>query len=235
MNQQLSKLVSGLSLRESQASIRTLELASIVFWIMSASWAGLELGRSTLQGGPAAWVALGLAGAFGWVLADGLSGTVHYFADNFGAPHWPLVGPALIASFREHHEAPHSITRHDFVERSGMLCLAALLLGGWVGFFLQGAPSTPLRVGVGALALSTATWISLTGEIHAWAHGLTTPRWGKVLQALGLVLSPSRHAPHHAGTHSSHYCITSGFWDRFLFSPARRWIPLKNKRIKLDS
>jgi plasmanylethanolamine desaturase len=215
-----------------RASIRAVEMGAIGLWMASASWSAAELGRAALSLGPSSWLVLGLSGVLGWLLADALSGAVHYFADNFGQAHWPLLGPALIASFREHHDAPRAITSHDLVERSGMLCFAGFLLAGWVGPFLHGSLSTPLRVGLSAVALSTAVWIALSGEIHAWAHGLPTPAWGRFLQRLGLVLVPKQHSLHHVGNHASHYCITSGFWDRLRSGKANH--PLVTPQEHLD-
>lgn len=190
-------------------------MGSIALWIASGSWAFLELGRAALLLGASSWLWVGLAGLGGWLLSDALSGGIHYLADNFGDPDFPILGPALIAPFREHHEQPLAIVSHDLPERSGTLCFSAFLLAGWVGPFLAGRVGDPIGVGLSALALSTACWIALTGEIHAWAHGLKPPEWARLLYGAGLVLGPQKHAVHHEAGHSSHYFITSGFWNRF--------------------
>ena len=45
--------------------------------------------------------------------ADAISGLVHWGCDHYFAEDTPLLGPALIAPFREHHRDPLAITRRD--------------------------------------------------------------------------------------------------------------------------
>ena len=54
-----------------------------------------------------------------YLMADFLAGAVHWLADRYFDPETPLLGPILIAPFREHHVDSASIGRHDFFEVSG--------------------------------------------------------------------------------------------------------------------
>lgn len=53
-------------------------------------------------------------------------------------------------------------------------------------------------------------------QIHKWAHEQRPPRFGRALQRSRFFLSPEHHARHHAGTHESHYCITTGWMNLAL-------------------
>ena len=168
--------------------------------------------------GPAAsWLVLGLLTS--WLLADASSGLVHYLADNFGSPTLPLFGRALIQPFREHHDFPKRILEHGFLERNGNNALFALPIFVWVPW-LQPASSS-LHLYAAVTGLSLGLWLLLTNQIHAWAHADSPPLYARVLQRFGLFLDPEAHSIHHTKPYDSHYCITSGIFDR-LFSRSHR-------------
>lgn len=66
--------------------------------------------------------------------ADLGSGIVHWSADTWGSQHWPIVGRALIAPFREHHLDPKAITRHGLLETNGAssFVVLPLVFGAWL-------------------------------------------------------------------------------------------------------
>ncbi|MFN7956397.1 MAG: fatty acid desaturase family protein [bacterium] len=173
-------------------------------------------------------VTLALAVTLALVGIDFLSGLVHWAADTWGTPEWPLVGRTLIAPFREHHEDPLAITRHDFVETNGssmLVALPAMLL----------AAAVPLeRLGEAArLGVATVTFLAagavLTNQAHKWSHTARRPSWVVALQRAGLLVSREHHAVHHRAPHTRAYCITFGWLnpilDRVRFFPVlESWI-----------
>jgi plasmanylethanolamine desaturase len=146
----------------------------------------------------------------GFVAADVVSGLVHWLCDRFGHPHTKLIGPMLIAPFREHHVDPTAIARHGVLERNGNNCLAALPL-----FLLAWRSLAPGGDGDALGDLASGFWSALaltlcaTNQVHAWAHTAAPPPPVRALQRIGILLSPERHATHHRGGHS--YAVVSGW------------------------
>jgi len=160
------------------------------------------------------WLATvgGLLG--GYLLADLLAGAVHWMADRFFEPRTPLLGPMLIAPFREHHDDALDITRHDFFEVSGNNALVTLPVIAVIAL-LPRPVDVAMHVVV-ALGLSLTLSLFLTNQFHSWAHSPSPPRWVRPLHAWGLILTPARHARHHRAEHDRAYCVTSGWLNPLL-------------------
>ena len=167
-------------------------------------------------------LAAGLGALAGYLLADLLSGSVHWLADRYFEPDTPLIGPLLIAPFREHHADASEIARHDFFEVSGNNALVTLPL---VLVLLASSPpdaiapiaAAPLlRAGMIGLGLGLAAALFLTNQLHCWAHTASPPPLVRRLQARGWILSRESHALHHRGSHDRAYCVTSGWLNPLL-------------------
>ncbi|MBW2496580.1 MAG: kua-ubiquitin conjugating enzyme hybrid localization domain protein [Deltaproteobacteria bacterium] len=189
-------------------------LAVLLFGVLWTT-ALLRFAPSLLSSG-LGWPAL-LGAMCGYLLADFLSGSVHWLADRYFTPTTWLIGPLLIAPFREHHVDASEITRHDFFEVSGNNALVTLPA---VALLLTlplpdptGGASIPGVIGLG---LGTTAALLLTNQLHRWAHTEHPPRPIARLQRWGWILSPERHARHHAGGHDRAYCVTSGWLNPLL-------------------
>ncbi len=153
---------------------------------------------------------LPIAALLGWLLADLFSGLLHWALDTYGSVRTPLVGPAIIRPFREHHADPLGMTRHDFFEVNGASCLGCLPL-------LAGAVAFPGGFWHSVL-VSTSIGILFTNQCHKWAHIPSEKNAFLIrnLQKLGLVLRPAEHAKHHTAPYNSHFCTASGWLNRPL-------------------
>lgn len=142
----------------------------------------------------------------GYLLADLLTGCVHWFCDTFFDETTPLVGPGLIAPFREHHRDPLLMTRHGFLELTGSSFrgLAPLL----TMFVWQGRSISVL---LNAFVFALAAGAVATNLLHRWAHDPSPSALARTLQRTGLVLTPGRHARHHEPPYAAAYCVTSGW------------------------
>jgi plasmanylethanolamine desaturase len=130
-----------------------------------------------------------------------------------GSPRTPVIGRSFIAPFREHHQDPESITRHDFIETNGNTAVA-------IGPVLVLACCIPTDIGTGVFGLAFVLCASLgvlaTNQIHKWAHVDRPPRLVALLQGLRLILQSEHHRVHDRAPHATHYCITTGWMNPLL-------------------
>lgn len=182
--------------------------------VCALSWLAAILHIAPQIAGAHVGPAIGLGLLAGYLLADLLSGMVHWLADRYFDPRTPILGPALIAPFREHHADALAMTRHDFFEVSGNNGLATipLALAVWwlpspTSFWAQSAAVTLIALGLSIIA---------TNQLHCWAHAPDAPRLVRRLQAWRLILPPEHHAIHHRREHDRAYCVTSGWLNPLL-------------------
>ncbi|MFI5307386.1 MAG: fatty acid desaturase CarF family protein [Polyangiales bacterium] len=158
--------------------------------------------------------ALALGLALGFFAADVASGVVHWLCDTYFDASAPVIGPMVIAPFREHHVDPDALGRHGVLERNGNNCLASLpLLVAAVCSLHAGTRQTWDDV-VSGLFIALGVTLCVTNQIHAWAHGGAVPRMVRALQRAGVLLAPERHARHHRGGRA--YAVVCGWSNVFL-------------------
>jgi ubiquitin-conjugating enzyme E2 variant len=157
-----------------------------------------------------------IASAFmsGYIMADFISGFVHWLADTWGSTKMKVLGPTLLRPFREHHVDPKAITRHDFIETNGSNCMISLWVGAICVFM-------PIEVeGYQALLVFTMVslgsmifWVMMTNQFHKWSHEdeAKLPGIVRTLQAWHLILPVGHHGIHHTAPFDKYYCITTGW------------------------
>jgi plasmanylethanolamine desaturase len=189
---------------------RLYEYGGILLAIVCASWLALRAAEGTHL----STLALVVAIATGMLFADITSGTVHWLCDTWGSPTTPILGGLAIRTFREHHVDEKAIVRHDFVETNGHN-MALSVLPSVVGLMLtQGNP--PGSSFLAACLLSSAFFVSITSQVHKWAHMDRPPLVARILQRMRLILPPQHHAAHHRAPHTKNFCITTGWLNRPL-------------------
>ena len=211
------------TLREGYSpAVRRFEIASIITYALSMAWLGWRIAPE-VDDRP--FLALS-AFMLGFVAADFVSGFVHWAADTWGTPQWPIIGNALIRPFREHHVDEKEITRHDFIETNGNNCfisivptvLAAMIpVEGAGGFFAA------------AMMFGLSFAIFGTNQFHKWAHMDEPPRAVRLLQKAFLILPPDHHSIHHQAPYAKYYCITVGWLNEALFR--LRFFPMMEKLV----
>jgi ubiquitin-conjugating enzyme E2 variant len=151
----------------------------------------------------------------GYVLADLFTGLLHWFFDTWGSPETPVLGQ-VIAPFRQHHQTPLDIVRHDFLETVGNSCWAILPLL---------LPALWLPAAWAQLLSWTAVFAVQANLVHRAAHRLKLwlparmPAGAHLyvlLAQLGIVQSPEDHDEHHRAPYKQNWCILSGWWNPLL-------------------
>jgi len=192
-------------------AVRRFEVGSIVVYALCMLWLG---SRFVAQLPDAPFLAL-TALFLSYVAADFVSGLVHWAADTWGTPDWPLAGKALIRPFREHHVDQKAITRHDFVETNGNNCAISVPVAIGVALIQQGPGRASAFFGA-TFTFGLLFFVFLTNQFHKWAHTDEPPRLVDLLQRWHLVLPRDHHALHHAAPFEKHYCITVGWLNEPL-------------------
>jgi len=164
------------------------------------------------------WVLI-VACVWSMVLADLFSGLVHWGADTWGTLETPFVGKTFIRSFREHHVDPYRITHHDIIETNGDNCMTTIVPLVLLSFVKIREGSNGDLFIVSFLML-LCLWVSLTNQIHKWAHTRKPNRIIKFFQDINFVLSRKDHQVHHHTPFDRYYCITTGWLNPLLGSIA---------------
>lgn len=187
----------------------------VVFAAAVALSVALSIRLAAALAAPAAWLPA-LAGLLlGYLAADLLSGSVHWFCDTFFAEDTPVIGRLLIAPFRDHHRHPTAITGYRLLEQDGssaFLVIAPLGLAWWHG---GPDPAAPFAVFAHAALWAFAAGALGTNLLHRWAHAERVPPGVRWLQRRRLILSPPGHAVHHR-SYVGGYCVTSGWLNPLL-------------------
>ena len=195
-------------------AVVALEGGSLLAFAIYAGWLAGRLFEAA--SGALDLLALLASGVVGWLLADLLSGLVHWAGDTLGSERTPVLGPSFIAPFREHHDDPQAMVAHGTVELVGSTALLALPslvpVTHLVAFEGRGLP----RLALGGLLLATLLGVVVTNLVHRWAHMDRPPAVAALLQRAGLILTPARHERHHTAPFDGWFCISSGLLDGLL-------------------
>jgi plasmanylethanolamine desaturase len=156
-------------------------------------------------------------GATAILVADFLSGLVHWAEDAYARADTPIIGKWIGEANLEHHAKPRAFVSRGWWASSWDLVLASslIVLGAW---WLK-----ILAWPVWLFAFVTAN----ANQVHKWAHSAPHEN-GRLVTWLqrNKLLQTQRHpAKHHSGNKDSHYCAVTNllnpvleaisFWTRF--------------------
>lgn len=144
---------------------------------------------------------------FGWLIADFLSGLLHWLEDRVLWVGMPLLSAAIVEPNRLHHRAPLAFLDSRFVDRNWTSWVAALPIAlAWLVVF-----------GFSAELLGALCGALVANEVHALAHRpRNVPRWVRALQWTGLIQSPEYHRLHHLADRDRAYCVLTNWLNPWL-------------------
>ena len=151
----------------------------------------------------------------GWIMSDFIGGIVHWAGDTWGSVDIPILGPALIRPFREHHVDQLAITRHDFVETNAACALAGTPVL-FVCLFLPIGSLYKFSSFCVYFIFFMTIFVLFTNQIHKWAHAKKANFLIKILQKYRIFLNPEHHKIHHTVPFNKYYCITTGWMNPIL-------------------
>jgi hypothetical protein len=142
------------------------------------------------------------------LLADFVSGVVHWTEDTFWTENTPVMGHWVVKSNVLHHKNGSAITRNTWLQSSwGLLIVGIIVLGICVMFEV----------------LTWHIWLFLilsvnANQIHKWNHISRNkiPSLVGLLQKFKIIQSPKHHANHHKGIKNTHYCVITDFTNPIL-------------------
>jgi ubiquitin-conjugating enzyme E2 variant len=199
--------------RQQSLGLTIVKGVAVATAFMLIALVGAQLGTAIRMGPPLLFLAGGLLA--GYLLADFISGTVHWFCDTFFAEDTPLIGRTLIQPFRDHHRYPDAITRYGVLHQdasSAFIVIVPLALAWRAG---GPEPASAWSTFGHALLWSFSVGSLGTNLFHKWAHAQRVPAGVRWLQERGLILSPQAHHVHHS-SYTGGYCVTSGRLNAWL-------------------
>jgi plasmanylethanolamine desaturase len=182
---------------------QAIELASL---LAAATALALLTFRLAPAVGLAWWLPLVVLAA--GVVADFVSGIVHWMADTWGRESWPVVGRRVLRPFRVHHVNPGDMLGRGFLDLNGDVALITLPI--FAAAWLMPIETPAQRVAASFLT-AWGAWALPTNQVHQWAHMPDPPRAVRWLQRGRVILPPAIHRVHHASPYATYYCITTGW------------------------
>ncbi|KAG9454086.1 hypothetical protein H6P81_006990 [Aristolochia fimbriata] len=157
------------------------------------------------------WPCYSLFTAFlGYLAADLTSGLYHWAIDNYGNPDTSVYG-SYINTFQAHHKWPTDAAYYEAVSGTYKIARGVAFILLPLDLFV----TNPLFLSfLGAYG----GFSTFSAQFHEWAHRpkSSVPRIVVMLQNMGLLLPPRKHAKHHRPPHEGSYCTISGLCNDFL-------------------
>lgn len=176
-------------------------------------------------------VVLSYAGqiVFLWLLADFITGAIHWWEDTYGNPTWPIIGKYVIMPNIEHHIKPRGLLQGTYFDRvntsfaTAVIVIMILWLCGWHSWRM----------------IVCLMFCVQGNEIHAMGHRSDKEN-GKIvlfLQKIGLIQRRKTHGWHHKAPYETNFCVMTEFVNPVLnkinFWMRLEWVILKVFRIKV--
>lgn len=152
------------------------------------------------------------------LLADFISGGIHWWEDTYGNPSWKFLGKLIVIPNIEHHQYPRKFLESSFWGRIRLSVIFGILLLSVFAVFEA----------VSWEIIFLFAFASLANECHAAAHR-TDKENGRIIcliQKTGLMQSRKMHGHHHTAPYETNYCIQTNYLNPIL-NLLRFWATLE--------
>jgi hypothetical protein len=143
------------------------------------------------------------------LLADFITGFVHWLEDSYWSPDTPVLGKWIVVPNLAHHQNGQDFLKKSWLESSWDLALAGIVVLV-VAFCLQ-------RISWELLLFVTV--MVNANQIHKWAHITryeNKPRIIGFLQKIYILQRTQHHGQHHRKPNDSHYCTVTNLLNPVL-------------------
>ncbi len=141
------------------------------------------------------------------LIADLVSGLVHWIEDVYFKPGMPIVHDIAVANDLHHHR-PREFLNNNWWQSSKDLVLAALII----------VLAATLMGSLNWTVVLFAVLVANANQIHKWSHQnrRENNRVILFLQKIQVLQTPRHHARHHSGEKNSHYCVITNMLNPVL-------------------
>lgn len=143
-----------------------------------------------------------------WILADFITGIVHWWQDTYGNPNWPIIGKYVVEPNLIHHKNPRNLLKGNYWYRVSTSIVAALVIGPTLWF-----------VGWHSWEMIICLIFSSQGnEVHAISHRTDKEngRFFVFLQKFGIIQRRKTHGWHHSAPYDTNFCVMTEYLNPFL-------------------
>lgn len=164
-----------------------------------------------------------------WIVADFITGIIHWWEDTYGNPNWPIIGKYVVKPNLIHHKQPTKLLEGSYWTRINTSFFAAAIIGGVFWF-----------IGIRSWQIMMCLLFCTQGnEIHAMSHrpDRKNSKVTLFLQKTGIFQSKKMHRWHHKAPYETNFCIMSDFVNPILnrigFWRKLEWLILKIFKINV--
>lgn len=162
------------------------------------------------------------------LIADFITGLVHWFEDTYITPSWPILGKYVGEPNILHHQKPGFIgTMTTLLSRNYQTVVPAIIV----------IAISTMTFGFWWPLVFTLALASFGNEVHAWNHRKKNNWIVSLLQDMCIIQTKNQHRIHHIPPYDTAYCtitnLLNPILDRLNFWRILEYIILKTLRVKV--
>lgn len=141
------------------------------------------------------------------LVADFITGLIHWIEENYCDESFPIIGSRICAPNIQHHKDPTLMVRMGGIITTNWQSMSASLL------------VCLLLWSIGLYHWSVLLTLILTGignQIHLFNHQTKSNYWVTWLKDSGLIQSQKQHNIHHIPPHKKCYCVLINFNNSWM-------------------